>query len=497
MPIKQGKLILVGNPDKLLYFAKNAAEKKKMMEQYGWMNPDYRPTEVAESVLTAISKPDEYFPFVFRHLSSTIVGGYSWKATEFSDKVLKAAAQLLTYKPVYVNHELETSNIVGVNGKIEFVSGYTAPDGTRIPGGLEGPIWIDGLLHQDLTRKLSAHPIPHIQSVSVSVTYNWEPSHEFTNRDGQPDEWEFENRIGTMVDGKMVRRMVTEIIDFYETSLVFLGADPYAKILDEKGNPINVEKSAIVGVKEFSKDPLVDLYKKENLMFIEEQSMSKENLLHLIERVSSSFSKTGNSKHSPSNANSKMEKIIAALAKKLNKPEADITAEMVESYTFVSTADYTAMKTAADSAPILKTGKETAEASLLTANETIGKLTKIAKVEDLVELEKIVPLESIVEFAKSGKSKFDKLKAEVVRLYKLTVGEGKEDAAILATFEKADEPALSAFHKQYGGKAIEQFGGSCVDCGSEHITFRKSVEEGQEEKKDEVNGESMAEKFRR
>jgi hypothetical protein len=494
---KIGKVVLIGTADRLLAYARSEAERVRIGDKYGWLSgSDYRPSVVADNVSNAISKPDEYFPFVFRHLSATIVGGGSWKATEFPALVLKAAASLLTNKPVFVNHELEISNLVGVNGNIEFVGGYKAEDGTDIPAGLEGPIWIDGLLHQDLTRKLSAFPVPHIQSVSVTVSYNWEPSHTFKNRDGQEDDWAFEMQIGSMVDGKMVRRVATEILDFVETSFVYLGADPFAKIIDAKGDPLNVEKSAIVGKSEFSKDPLMQLYKDESIMYIMEDDVNSKNLLYLKERINNSFSKSGKFSNQHSNTTN-MDKLLAAFAKKMGKEVSELSVEMIADFMFLPTAEHATLVQADKDFKALKPLNEKAVADLASAQTALSKFESICKTTELDALNTDIPFADVIGFAKLGKASMVAKKEEVIRLYKITLkADEKADDAILATFDKADDAALTAFIKQYGGTVVGQFAGHCKDCGSDKINYRSSQEDEQPVKV-EVGRESMADRKRR
>lgn len=469
---RTGKLVLLGSYDKhLLYFPHTQEERKKALAEFSWSGEDYRQSGVINNASDAVAKPEDFIPFYFRHLSSTIVGGYSWKATEFSDAVLKKAAALLSKKPVYVNHEMEVGNIVGVNGDIKFVPAQKV-NGEVIPGGLEGAIWIDAKLHTDLCRKLTAFPVPHIQSVSVTVSYNWEPSHVFKDRSGDVDEWEFEYQIGTMVDGKMVRRVVTEIIDFYETSLVYLGADPFAKILDAEGKPINVEKSAVVGAKEFNKDPLSEIYKKANVMYIKDDGIESKNVLHLKSQMKEGFSKTGKSEPNQKSINDqKMEKFVKAIAEKLGKSAEDLTPEMLEGFSIVKKEELVAFKSE-------KEAREKAEGELLAAKGTIEKFEAICKTEELEAFGKEVAPAEVRALSKLGSEVLISKRSEVVRLYKLSVGEGKEEQAVVDTLQKAEGAALDGFLKQYGSSTMEQFGGKCSECGSEKVTFRKSEPEG-------------------
>lgn len=499
--VRSGKLILRNEYNKtLLYYPKTDEERKSLAKSsFSWSGEDYRQNEVAPSVEGAMAKPEEFMPFYFRHLSATIVGAWSWKATEFTPEVLKKAAKLLTHKPVYVNHELEVGNIVGVNGDISFVGKSKAADGTQIPEGLEGAIWLDARLQKDLCRKLTSYPVPQIQSVSVTVTYNWVPSHEFQGRDGEPDDWEFEMRIGTLVDGKMVRRIVTEITDFYETSFVFLGADPFAKILVD-GKPFNIETEAIVGAKQFDADPLCDLYKKENVMFISGNGMDDKNVLSLKRSAELNFSKTG--KLNPQKENneekiSEMEKIIiAALAKKLGKKEEEITPEIVEQFTFVSTEDYARLSKAETELKTEKDAKVKAEGELKTANETIEKFGAICKADELEAFEKEVALSDVRSMAKFGKSVISAKREEAVKYYKLSVGAGNEKQAVIDNINSSTEEVLDGMLEQYGKSVRETFGAKCEKCGSEKIQFRSSQSEP-EGGKTEIEEPRLAHVFRK
>lgn len=492
MKQRTGKLVLQNDfKSSFLFYPKTEEEKKS----FSWANEDYRQSKVAASIEGAVSKPEEYLPFYFRHLSATIVGAYSWKATEFSEAVLKKAASKLTHKPAYVNHEMEIGNIVGVNGQIEFKKSKKLENGEVVPGGLEGPIWVDARLHQDLCRKLTGFPVPHIQSVSVTVTYNWEPSHEFTDRSGEVDEWEFERRVGTMVDGEMVRRIVTEIVDFYETSFVYLGADPYAKILDADGNLINIEKESIVGNKSFDKDPLVDMYKNDNLILIQSQELEEEKLLNLKKSFIAGFSKSGKSEQETFiKEEEEMEKkLIAAFAKITGKKEEEITPELVEGFSVVSKEDLESYKKAE-----LEAAKvEDLQAKLTAAESTVEKFSKICNVEEIEAFEKEVEFSEVRKMAKYGSDVFAAKREECVRLYKLNVGEGKESQAVIDTINKADDEALGGFLEQYGASLHETFGATCKDCGSKEVSFKSSKEESEEEETEVVERPRMAETFRR
>lgn len=503
LPLMQGRLTLVGDTNKMLFYPKDEEEKNLYKENYGWISPDYR-QNMLQDAGKAIAKPEDFLPFMFRHISATIVGAGSWKATEFTEKVLREAVRnrLLDMKPSYVDHELEVGNIIGVVGESVYQNGFKANDGTLIPAGIIAPIWVDSVLHTDLCRKLSAYPVPHIQSVSITVAYEWEPSHEFTNRDGEPDMWEFECRVGTMVDGKMVRRIVTKIIDIYESSLVWLGADPIAKILDENNQPINVEKTAIVGKNQYNEDPLKQLYNQQSstgTYFVYDTPLTKQNALDLRNDVLANFSKSGNSNIHILKNEDQMNKVVEIIAQKLGKKPEEVTEADVQGYDLVKTEEHNSLKEKAGKVDTLTNEKTELQNQVDVNKTTLEKYGKITPAEKLDELETSVGLANVVPMAEYGDAQLKSKREAAVKLYKLAVAEKDQSDAVIKTIESADKDAVEGFLKQYGAKTSEQFGGKCNKCGSEEISFRSSVDDDDPEnggKKEKKSGGHMAHDFR-
>ena len=175
----------------------------------------------------------------FRLISATIVGAYSWKATDFSDaKVLRNSMRKLLKKPVYTQHFADPDNAIGFVKDVVWTNAYMQ-NGVEVPAGIDGVLAIDtvGDRKESLARGIQ---MGAIHSNSVSVEFEWKASHDFQN------EYDFLDAIGSVVDGKMVTRVVTKVVDFFESSLVDLGADPYAKIIDSNGNLINIEEGATI-----------------------------------------------------------------------------------------------------------------------------------------------------------------------------------------------------------------------------------------------------------
>lgn len=486
--------------------ANNKDELKLMRSQFGLFGGDnYRQALVNTNLEDAVPKQEDFLPFWFRHISATIVGGYTWKATEFPEKVLKKSTPMLSLKPVFVNHDLQVSNIIAGIGQTKWTNGFKSSDGVKVPPGIDAPIWVDGRLHPDICRKLAAFPVPHIQSVSVTVTYEWEPSHVFEDREGNEDTWLFESRIGQMVDGEMVRRVATEILEYYETSLVWAGADPFAKILNEKGEPINIEKSAIIGMQKFSDDPLVSLYKEQNRYFVNDSCFSIIKKIDLQREVIGKITKTENFSQTPkrNETNSKtlkMDELINFLAEKLNVKPEEVTTELLEKYSLVPVDDHNSLvnlkKAAGDIEKFkaLKTAKETAESEVETLK---ADKTKLEGEKTTLETEKTENA-SLVTFATE---RLKAAKDEALRLLKLSKKGEEPDKSIVSLIERAetekDFNSLNGMILQYGGKAFDTFEGKCNECGSLNIGFRSSAQTDPDPEGESFEFPNLSETFRK
>ena len=480
-------LILIGE-NSMFHAPKSTEEAKKIRNDFGWIGQDYRQSVINPNLEDAIPKDEDFLPFMFRHITATIVGGGTWKATDFSKSgVLKKATPLFENKPVFINHEWEISNIVGGVGKTKYTKEFKTESGEIIPAGIDAPIYVDGKLHPDLCRKLQAFPVPHIQSVSVSVVFEWEPSHEFQDSNGNTDSWYFENRIGQMVDGEMVRRIVTKVVEAYETSLVWLGADPFAKILNDKGEPLNVERSAVVGMSKFDKDPLVEHYKKENKYFIFNNCFESDKQLNLVKNNVIKFKK---SEKQNLNDMSLLKKIAA----KLGKAESEVTEEMIEYYSIVKTEDYNSIKSNSESLASVNTKLATEKVKVEKfekllpfdkLNEAIGSITKLG-ITDMVEV--------LIPMAEFGQTTLKAKRELCLKHYKLAVGEENEDDSVIGIINAADDKQIEGLLKQYSAANADEFTGKCTECGSEKITFRTTNPEEKEDESD--TGRNMQNAFR-
>lgn len=481
--------IMIAMPD-----TREASEK--LMQSFGWAgnnsNVFYPDLNVAADL---IPKPEDFVNVPFRLLSATIVAAGTWRATDFTDAaVLKESIYKLADKPVYKEHETDLDNWVGLVRNPKFSPAFTMKDGISIPAGIDGIISIDGKTNPKLARAVLAGGI---YSNSVTVEFEWLPSHKFETPE------DFERNVGQVIDGKMVCRKVSKIIDYYESSLVWLGADPYAKQIKADGDLIHVDESSTYN------DEVVQTTYKSNSKYSVKLGLT-ENILSL-------------SKQSQK-INPMKPEVIAAFRKKFNlAADVEITEALIESLTLGTATDATLNAEVA--AKVAELTGETIEATT-DAKVSLGKLTgfKGLKAEALTKLEndaaKVVTLEADKAALATEKTtlaqevgvlKADKVtleakvteltpkatigekfvadkRAETIRLYKLST-ENKPVEAVLTMFEKASVEELDGLLASYGKGLTAKFNGKCTDCGSTNFEFKSSQGGGEGESK-EVSAES-------
>ncbi len=429
-------------------------------------------------------QPEDIVRVPFRMLSATIVAGGSWRATDFSnEKVLRASVPLLSGVPAYQDHAQYGNYFIG---SVETT--IWAPKSGDIPAGINGIYQVDGKNNPKLASGLLMEP-PAIRANSVTVEFQWEPSHELDSDD------DFFNKIGTAgPDGKMVCRVVTKILAYYESSILFMGADPFASMLDDKGNPSHVDKGAVYSdMTQYTKN----LYEKEKKYFI-----------------SCSFSKEPISLTADSNQQSDMKDLITLIKKLLNlKDDEAITKEHFAKVTM-------GLNDKGEIEVTLSEGESPEEAVTRLKGELVEKEKTITSLSDssqgdatLRELNKTYRSESetlqkandkLELEAKQnepmialGKTVLENKKKEVVDLYTKTVGADKADDAVIKLFNEAgSSEALDGLIKQYTKGVQARFHARCSACQSEEIEFRSSLTIESGDPKKEISDDKFEENFK-
>lgn len=178
-----------------------------------------------EKVADILPKDEEYISVNFRALSKTIVPGHwiDWS----KDDVLKNSVPMLLGATVYPNHEF--TDINNWLGSVSSVTWDEAGANSEGVPGINATYKIDALMNPRIARGLLITP-PAIHSTSMTVLFKFEPSHpEIFNE----NRWRFIELLGEEVESSIVRFIVTEILEYWEASLVFQGADRLAKKHDE------------------------------------------------------------------------------------------------------------------------------------------------------------------------------------------------------------------------------------------------------------------------
>ena len=379
----------------------------------------------------------------FRMLSETVVHR-NWNPIDFSKKgVLKKAMKMLVGQTVNIDHETALGNAIGSVVSVSWNESYKTDDGVTIPAGINAELKIDGKSNPRIARGILMDP-PSIHSNSVTVAFSWEMSHP------SMDQGDFWSKLGTFdSEGELIRRVVTEIHSFHETSLVAHGADPYAQIVGSNGeinNPIYANGQASLSADQKKEAKAFHFDFKDQTSLTANRKPTEEETLN--------------------NKNIKMKELLEKLSKVVNFAptegeeitEANLTAHLVNLASATDTAN-----TEKDTALAEKVTAETA----LTEKETeiTGLTTKVTELETFKEV---------------GETALNNQRAEAVRLYNLATGEDA-DEAILAVINKSDFGTASSFIKQYEKQVDESFTATCKDCNSTNVSMASaSTDEGDE-----------------
>lgn len=403
--------------------------------------------------------PSDFYEADFRMLSKTIVAGDSWKCCDFSQgTVLKSALSLFDKKPVYTDHKtFSVENSIGIIKSVWWDAPSVTEDGVSVPAGVNGKFAIDTTTEKGmaLARQIA---IGAIFSVSVGVEFSWDASHVFEDR------WEWYDNVGVIQsDGTMCRRIANKIENINECSLVHLGADPYAKLIDKAGkivNPdygsINVLKVLGLSKEQFTKQPK-DFENKYQI------SCGFDDNVFALTKSFSVLDKETKSKNF-------ME--LAKILEKLGLNAADFK-------------DFDSLLAHINSLTLVKTKATELGIDLDKATkETVvfGEALTTLKAELDGEKSKVVSLTSEKDALKLKSDKYD-ARLTVVRTEGETkyraaqLAKGLEvDEAIVSLIKESDEDKATSLLKSFGLSLTEELSGSCVKCGSKEITFRSSKE---------------------
>lgn len=455
--------LITGHGPRLAFLEKEAADRKKELSKLGLFevsSPNfntYYPEATAEDLQP---KEAEFIRPVYRALSEVIVRKNIDPIDFSKDNVLKASMSLLEAQTVYINHESFIGNEVGVVSKVFWDEGHTA-NGVKVPAGINAEFLIDGKAHPNLARKILMDP-PAVHSNSVTVTFKWTPSHP------KMDMQEFRGKIGTYDNkGELIRRIVSEITAYYETSLVSHGADPFAKQIRD-GKIVSPE---FARVRDSFSEEIPN--SKQYFMFSYKDSLSE---ITIPERLNNNETGTEEENKNPTKMKKETIILLAALlgfeipAEQLEMAEEEFQEAFdLESFEAQIAEKQPNLLSQSGTIESLTSEKETAEAEverLKAENQSLQ-----ASSDEIIQM------------------KADAL-SEVQRLYEATSGKPATEA-LLATFQKSDYTALKSFKDVYSTQLEEKYPGKCAKCGSDEIVRNSASAEGQEGQEGQDGQESQ------
>lgn len=458
MVIGQGHTIMAG------YIPEAVGVKAFSENYYKWKNPtpdsiaqfgfwggdiDYNTyyPNLDKSELTP--KDEEFIEPMFRLLSETIVSK-NWNPTDFGQNgVLKASMKMLLGQTVNCDHETNIGNAIGAVSQVMWQESYK--DGSfTIPAGINGILKIDGKANPRIARGILMEP-PSIHSNSVTVQFKWDKSHP------QMEDNEFYQKLGTYDSkGVMVRRMVTEIVRYLETSLVSHGADSFAQKIGSDGKIINptFAKRTWSSYEEYrddkSKQYFFTDYKSDFSSFQEKddtQGSFNDN------QEGDEKSKTNNKE----NMNKELQEFLESLFGKdmLTLGEGqEMSQEAAVSLIQNLVSSRNELQTSVDN---LTTEKNSLTEQVTNLNAQVANLTEMATV---------------------GKNHIASLRENAVGTYKKLMGENADETIVtMLNAETTGITTLISLTKDYQARLEEKFPLTCAKCGSKDVNRASSVSE--------------------
>ena len=404
---------------------------------------------------------DEFIEPVFRLLSNCIVSK-NYMPTEFPADVLKASMPLMVGQTVNCDHETNIGNAIGTVKEVFWQESYTV-DGHEIPAGINGVLKIDGKANPRIARGINMDP-PSIHSNSVTVQFEWEPSHKFK------DPNEFWDRLGTYDEkGEMVRRIATKIISYKETSLVSHGADPFAQKVDQNNHIVNPGYASSV-YNSFSEE----VKQKISTRVIPHYDFKSFGEVAVMYNTSKTYIEGTTPQEDPKSNNNKTSKTMnKELQEFLELLFGENMLSLAEGTTASTEIALSAVKAMIQENKDLQESKTTAENSVQSLKDEVAQLKKTAAEN--------------ASFIEIGQNHFKETKEAALASYRKLVGEGKEDANIITLIESLDSlSSIKSLKASYDAQLEEKFPLQCADCGSKNVNRASSVTTQNKDDNDKV-----------
>lgn len=386
---------------------------------------------------------DEFIEPVFRLLSATIVSK-NFNPTDFSQPgVLKSSMRMLLGQTVNCDHSTDIGNAIGSVSQVMWQEGYKDRN-FMIPAGINGVLKIDGKANPRIARGILMDP-PSIHSNSVTIQFKWDKSHPGM------DDRDFWDKLGTYDEkGNMVRKVVTEVVRYLETSLVSHGADSFAQKIGEDGKIINPEfaKRTWTSFAEYQEDTKKAYYFtdfKEDINSYQENNDTPQNNIN---------------QNNPLNNNT-MNKELKEFLEKLFGDNLLSLAEGQE----VST------ELALSAVQSLVNDKSSLETKITNLTTEKDQLTDQITQKD-AEIANLTAMSTV------GKNYIASLREEVVGNYKKLKGDKADETIVtMLNAETTGLQTLISLNKDYKAQLEEKFPLTCSKCGSHDVTRSSSVVE--------------------
>jgi hypothetical protein len=455
MVIGQGHTIMAG------YIPEAVGAKAFSENYYKWKNPtpdsiaqfgfwggdiDYNTyyPNLDKSELTP--KDEEFIEPMFRLLSETIVSK-NWNPTDFGQNgVLKASMKMLLGQTVNCDHETNIGNAIGAVSQVMWQESYK--DGSfTIPAGINGILKIDGKANPRIARGILMEP-PSIHSNSVTVQFKWDKSHP------KMEDNEFYQKLGTYDSkGVMVRRIVTEIVRYLETSLVSHGADSFAQKIGSDGKIINptFAKRTWASYEEYRDD-------KSKQYFFTDYKSDLTSYQEKNDTQGSFNDNDANDNHSnKNNMNEELLKFLESLF-------GDNMLTLEEGKEMNQENVIACIQTLVSSRNELQTSVDNLTTEKTSLTEQITNLN--AEVANLKEM------------ATVGKNHIASLRENAVGTYKKLMGENADETIVtMLNAETTGITTLISLTKDYQARLEEKFPLTCAKCGSKDVNRASSVSE--------------------
>lgn len=403
-------------------------------------------------------KEEDFINPTYRLLSKSVLprGGNPIDFT-YGD-VLKESMHLLVGQTIYPDHEGFVGNGLGVISAVEWQESYTF-NGKKIPAGINGTLKIDAVANPRIARQILMRP-PAIHSSSVTVNFGWKKSHSLSDE-------EFNNRLGTIAeDGKLVSKVVTNIRNYYENSLVPHGADVFAKQLDENGKPI-----------------------AHNLL---PETVKNSGVLNYSSLTESGFSETesftsNNKQNMQKLTTAELKKGFLALAKLVNVDLTNFNFEeatpesFLESVVTPLTEGFTTNVVPENLVTLMENRPDITLESVIALEEN---QQNPEQTEELTKYRELGTPEVLVALIASEQAQLESLRNTTTTNYRLSQDPGTADKTIEAVLSRASREELEAFNKSYQVTLEARFPLECQKCNSTDIARRSSASNSTEPKID-------------